>query len=142
MIQISIPALNAVRKMLKSIPADAGWAVKRQILISEKLMQVEMKRSMERTKKSTVGIKRTKTKLMHYPSLPGYPPAKDYGHLWAQIFVDPTELGGEVGAVPDYAAYLEEGTGRMAARPFMNPAAEKEVPRLIKRLREILGGGS
>ena len=37
----------------------------------------------------------------------------------------------------DYSVYVEYGTGRMAAQPFMTPAAAEESPRLQQALRKL-----
>lgn len=33
-----------------------------------------------------------------------------------------------VGATANYSRFVEEGTSRMAARPYMRPAVEREIP--------------
>lgn len=73
----------------------------------------------------------------HVPSAPGQPPNEDSGNLRRNI---ETEIGGpNLVTVTSYAGYsqaLEFGTSRMAARPFMRPAAERgrpEVTRLVGR---------
>jgi HK97 gp10 family phage protein len=37
----------------------------------------------------------------------------------------------------DYSIYLEYGTSRMLARPFMTPAAERVRQRFIRRMRNL-----
>lgn len=76
----------------------------------------------------------------HVPSLPGQPPNEDTGTLRRSI---ETRVGGPNlvivqagGGETDYAAFLEFGTSRMAARPFMRPAAEQnraEITKLVGR---------
>lgn len=73
----------------------------------------------------------------HVPSRPGEPPNEDTGHLRRNITV--TQIGPlhvRVSSNAHYSAFLEFGTSRMAARPFMGPAARakrKEVVALVKR---------
>lgn len=59
-------------------------------------------------------------------SAPGQPPAVDTGRLRNSIdyHVGTDAAGGyvDVGTSVEYASYLETGTSRMAARPFMRPA--------------------
>ena len=43
-----------------------------------------------------------------------------------------------VGPTTFYAPFLEYGTSKMAARPYLTPAIEKERPRLTKAIEEIL----
>lgn len=63
----------------------------------------------------------------HVASLPGQPPNADTHNLDRQIeseLVQP--LKAVVSSNARYSAALEFGTSRMAARPFMMPAAERE----------------
>jgi HK97 gp10 family phage protein len=43
-----------------------------------------------------------------------------------------------VGPSVDYGLYVEMGTRRMAARPYMRPAAEAVLPRYVDRLKVTL----
>ena len=40
----------------------------------------------------------------------------------------------------EYAPYVEYGTYKMAARPFLRPAYDKNIEKLDKKLKQILGG--
>jgi HK97 gp10 family phage protein len=65
----------------------------------------------------------------HRASAPGEAPAIDTGHLVNSIQIEKTGQAQRtitVGA--GYALALELGTRRMAARPSMRPALEKEYP--------------
>jgi HK97 gp10 family phage protein len=53
------------------------------------------------------------------------------GHLKASI----TENGGEVIADTDYAGYVEYGTRRSKAQPFLRPAKDASEP-IVKALAE------
>lgn len=54
------------------------------------------------------------------------------------------DLTAEVGPTANYGIYLEMGTSRMAAQPFMGPAADKHEPAFAQALEilaeEALGG--
>lgn len=70
-----------------------------------------------------VGKKRNKA---HQASAPGDPPAVDTGDLRSRIGVQKIKPGHyRVGTNLIYAPWLEFGTRRMKARPFMRPALEK-----------------
>jgi hypothetical protein len=59
-------------------------------------------------------------------SAPGEAPAMDTGHLANSIQKIKTQMGGAIVAVgADYGVPLEIGSRKMAARPFMKPAAER-----------------
>lgn len=72
----------------------------------------------------------------HVPSAPGEPPNEDTGTLRRNITV--TQVGPlhvRVASNAPYSAHLEFGTSKMAARPFMGPAArakKKAVVALVK----------
>lgn len=40
-----------------------------------------------------------------------------------------------------YALWVEIGTSRMAAQPYLTPAAMEEFPKMAQRLRKMVGGG-
>ena len=77
------------------------------------------------------------------PSAPGEPPRKQTGGLLASIRheVDPTSL--EILVIADHPAafYLEYGTQRMAARPFLRPAVVSFSGRAAQLIANRMGGG-
>lgn len=82
----------------------------------------------------------------HRASAPGEAPASDTGRLVNSIRTD-FDLGALVGKViasTAYAAYLEYGTAKMEARPYMRPALarkRKDVEATIAAaVRSALGG--
>jgi HK97 gp10 family phage protein len=83
----------------------------------------------------------------HVPSSPGNPPSADTHLLDRSIetaLVEP--LKAEVSANAPYAAALEFGTSKMAARPYMGPATarkRKEAVGLIRAaVSKVVAGGS
>ncbi|BAR47095.1 HK97 gp10 family phage protein [Methylobacterium aquaticum] len=63
----------------------------------------------------------------HVPSAPGQPPNADTHYLDRSIHVVKVEeLAAEVRVTAGYAADLERGNSKMAARPFMAPAVRQE----------------
>lgn len=73
----------------------------------------------------------------HKPSAPGKPPNNDTGVLAGNIETNQiAPLVVEVSSNAPYAAPLEFGTSKMAARPYMAPARDakrKEVTALVQR---------
>jgi HK97 gp10 family phage protein len=49
-------------------------------------------------------------------------------------------LRGVVGPSVLYGKYVEFGTRRMGARPYMRPAAEKNLPAFLSAVKSALGG--
>ena len=75
----------------------------------------------------------------HRASAPGKPPALDLGNLMSSIAskvtVGAAVIKGEVGSDIDYALYLEVGTHKMAARPYLRPAVRanrRKINRIFK----------
>ena len=60
---------------------------------------------------------------------------KDTGYLASSISVDfPGLLKAVFGPTANYAGYVEWGTSRMPARPYMHPATDRRLPGLLKAL--------
>lgn len=69
----------------------------------------------------------------HVPSKPGESPNRDTGTLQAGLSVRRTGLlSAEVRAETPYSAPLEFGSSKMAARPFLRPARDKEAAGAIR----------
>jgi HK97 gp10 family phage protein len=68
----------------------------------------------------------------------------DTGLLRDSIYADMDARGGTarrtltIGADAPYAAYVELGTGRAPAQPFIRPAVDKLAPVLTERLRAAI----
>lgn len=75
----------------------------------------------------------------HVASLPGEPPNNDTGVLAGNIRTTQTApLVVEVSSSAPYAAPLEFGTARMAARPYMTPARDKKRAEVTQKVREAV----
>lgn len=103
------------------------------------LVEREAKKSMKETMTWTmVGYGGHRGGHIHYPSIPGSPPAIDTGRLVQSIThrvenaFTPT---GYVGTKVDYGKFLETGTSVMAPRPWLGPALEKNR----EKIKEMLG---
>jgi hypothetical protein len=107
------------------------------------LVEREAKQSMYNTTTWTEhGYKRGNK--IHYPSMPGQPPAVDTARLVQSIThrientFNPT---GYVGTkLSPYPRMLEEGTSKMARRPWLGPALDKNRERIKELLGEAVSG--
>jgi HK97 gp10 family phage protein len=71
----------------------------------------------------------------HVASAPGQPPNQDTGVLAGNIeAVQTGPLTAEVSSNAPYSAPLEYGTSKMAARPFMRPARDRQA----KAVRDLV----
>ncbi len=79
------------------------------------------------------------TSAPHQASAAGEPPASDTGRLATNIFIkmDTDRLGADVESRAKYSEFLEFGTTKMAARPFMHPAAEANRPKIRRLVQQM-----
>lgn len=81
--------------------------------------------------------------VAHQASSPGQYPATDTGRLASNVRFELPQGGnmvGRVGTNIQYGAYLEFGTSRMAARPWLLPSFEKAKVGVTKELKAKLEG--
>ena len=72
----------------------------------------------------------------HVPSAPGEPPNEDTGVLRAGITSRKTgPLMAVAESAAPYAVPLETGTSKMAARPYMAPAALNKAPDFLQEVQ-------
>lgn len=79
-------------------------------------------------------------RIKHRASAPGEAPASDTGTLVRSIVinVDPIRLTASVGSNVLYAPYLELGTRRMKARPYLSRAFENKRSTILKIIKARL----
>lgn len=75
---------------------------------------------------------------VHKASAPGEAPATDTGRLASSIKVIHKELIGSVGSKLNYSFWLEYGTFKMGARPFLRPALEDNQKYILNRFTAAL----
>lgn len=75
----------------------------------------------------------------HLPSKPGEPPNEDSGTLRRGIVVTQiAPLRVRISSTAPYSGFLEFGTSRMGARPFMGPAARAKKPEVVALVRKAV----
>ena len=96
--------------------------------------------SINQGAKSGVLYEKYNPRRTHKASAAGEPPATDTGFLVNNIFlnVDTDGLGASVESRADYSSFLEFGTSKMAARPFMQPALEENKPKIKRLARQMV----
>lgn len=97
--------------------------------------------SINQGAKSGVTYELYKPRRTHTASSAGQPPATDTGFLVNNIVItmDTADKGLSVNVESraDYSSFLEFGTSKMSARPFMQPALEEnraKINRLAKQM--------
>lgn len=120
------PHSDRLKRMAQKTPKE----IARALYAGGQLIEVEAERSITAGSISGKG---------HIPSRPGEPPNADTRSLDLNI---ETEIGGPalvtVTSKAPYSAFLEYGTSRMAARPFMRPATEKNRAKVVKLVGDAL----
>lgn len=120
---------DALKKQIaKRLTTEAENEIKVRLFSSANLVEAEAKQSIQRGVKSGRVYKRRS--IVHQASAPGEPPASDTGFLVSNITKTAveksgTELSISVESKAPYSKFLEFGTRKMSARPFLQPALEK-----------------
>lgn len=81
----------------------------------------------------------TRGSVSHRASAPGQPPAIDTGNLIGSVHVDEiTPTQAILGVHAEYAEYLEFGTYKMEARPFLRPALDEHEGEIVAAVRDTV----
>lgn len=122
---------DAHLRRLKNLSDGAVKAAGRVVYVGSDMIRAEAFRSISAGSVSGKG---------HVPSRPGEPPNRDTGVLQAHLtnkLVSPVIA--EVRSEAPYAAELEFGTSRVAARPYMRPARDSQAPHIQKLFETEIG---
>lgn len=112
-------------KLARLAGAEIAATARKVLYVGSDMIRAEAFQSISRGSQSGKG---------HVPSAPGEPPNRDTGVLQAHIENKMTgPLEAQVSSSAPYAAALEFGTSKMAARPSIRPARDKKAPE-IQRL--------
>lgn len=95
-----------------------------------------------------LGLRRSAGKFIvgfgfHRASAPGQPPASDTGNLVNSVkgeaaTIDARGVHAKLRVNANYGQFLEEGTDRMAKRPYIAPAIRKEQPKFIRAVNNVV----
>ena len=126
--------LNKIGRDLLKTSVEIPNEITRELAVGANDIRNTIIRSMKDTKRAPWSYKRGRKK--HYPSAPGEPPAIDFGELVRSIMFDVRSMEIEIGswAGAPYAEFLETGTKKMKARPWLDPAVEKHRQAIIDRV--------
>lgn len=139
--EVKLEGLDRLASKSKIVSQIAQQEVRKALFASGAMVEKDAKESIAQGKKTGRVYKRGSR--THQASAPGEAPASDTGRLVNSINVRPAEgeLAVDVvagGGIVKYARMLEFGTSKMAARPFLFPALEKNKEKIRKRIEASL----
>ena len=132
-VKIKVKGLKKAQDALKSLEKDLEQPFREVILGGAQLIRGEAIRSIQTGPKSGRIYEKYNPRRTHKSSAPGQAPASDTGNLVSQIRVrqkNPDEVVVESNAL--YSSFLEFGTSKMLARPFLFPATERSRPKIVQ----------
>lgn len=137
-IRTKIIGKDRVFQKLAKVVVEQSAGMRRAIALSALDVATDARRSIQRGGRSGAPYVRYNPRRAGVASAPGEPPKTDTGRLVGSIFADVLESGleAEVGTGIKYGKFLEFGTTRMRARPWLMPAFERQKPRIRKRLEQ------
>ncbi len=119
-------------KALEKVKEDLEKDMKEVLLGGGQLIRGEAVRSIQQGSKSGKTYKRYNPTRTHKASAPGEAPASDTGFLVSNIRVKEEKDVVQVRSEASYSKFLEYGTSKMLARPFLFPAFEKRKPKIAE----------
>lgn len=128
---MSVKGKERVDRILRAMTDPANRRLVEQALfVGASEIAVEAQLSINRGSVSGKG---------HVPSAPGDPPNRDTGVLSGNIeALQEGPLRAIASSNASYSQPLEFGTSKMAARPFMRPAAAKVKPMVQKLVAQAI----
>lgn len=146
-IDIKVKGIKKALDSLKNLEKEIEVPLQEVILGGGQLIRSEAVKSIMSGPKSGRIYEKYNPRRTHTASAPGQAPASDTGNLVSQIQVkspNKNEVNVESGA--SYSKFLEFGTSKMLARPFLFPAFEKSRPkitqavfnRIVKEIKRLI----
>lgn len=139
-IRATVEGTQRLKAALARYEAESVDAIGDAVVTSALQIQGDAQRLIQRGTRSGQPTMRYKPKRQVTPSAPGEPPKTDTGRLVASIDIetDTDRLGAAVGTGLRYGRYLEFGTRKMAARPWLFPTFERLKPVITKRIANAI----
>jgi len=140
-VNVKIEGIDRLKRSTEALKKQVAVELSIGLEASARKIESEAKRSILTGIKSGKVYKRRT--VLHRASAPGQAPANDTGRLVNSFNME--YVRGTLQAIISagrgtvkYARMLEFGTARMAARPFLFPAAERSKAWISKRLSDAV----
>ena len=132
-IQVKVKGIKKAMDSLKSLEKDLEAPFREVILGGAQLIRSEAVKSIMQGPKTGRIYEKYNPRRTHRSSAPGQAPASDTGNLVSQIRVREENkdlIKVESNAL--YSSFLEFGTSKMLARPFLFPATERSRKKIAQ----------
>lgn len=135
---MTVHGADRLIKKLTQLPLEARAGIGRALTISVVEMDALAREKIQGGGRSGQTYRRGR--LTHQASAPGEFPKTDRGQLVASLFfkVGADKLRATFGSALVYARYLEYGTSRMAARPWLRPTFRAKESAASRRVAEAV----
>ena len=131
-VSIKITNLEQTLKQLENLESSMEKPLEEVLFGGGQLIRSEAVKSIQTGAKSGIVYQKYNPRRQHRASAPGQAPASDTGNLVSKIIVKKEAGEVKVQSNADYSKYLEYGTSKMLARPFLFPASEKSTAKIIQ----------
>ena len=131
-IKFKVSNLKKVLSQMDKLEKDMEIPFQEIVKGGGQLIRGEAIKSIQTGAKSGVMYQKYNPRREHRASAPGQAPASDTGNLVSKIIVKNNKDEVRVQSNANYSKFLEFGTSKMLARPFMFPAKEKSKKKIIQ----------
>tara|TARA_Y100000114_G_C11608696_1_gene254013 strand:+ start:42 stop:491 length:450 start_codon:yes stop_codon:yes gene_type:complete len=144
-IEVKVKDINKVLGRFKKLDKDLEEPFREVVKGGGQLIRGEAVKSIQTGMKSGRIYEKYNPRRTHKASAPGEAPASDTGNLVRNIRVEQkTKDIVNVESRANYSKFLEFGTSKMLARPFLFPAFEKSKSKILqatfKRVQKAIDG--
>ena len=142
MADLRVDGLPETKRALQAVASYTEAEVKEAVRVTALGIMADAVRRIQRGPATGRLYQRYKPRRQHRASAPGEAPQSDTGRLAGSVQVDNRGEVADVGTNLDYGEYLEHGTTKMAARPWLFPAAkrwQRKFQQLLERAIQRAG---
>lgn len=135
---MSVRGADKLMRQLKQLPLDARAGIGTALAGSVVVLDAYAKQKIQGGGRSGRVYRRKSGS--HQASAPGEFPKTDTGQLVSSLFfrVAADKLSAFFGTKLAYGRYLEFGTSRMRARPWLRPTLQANADAITKRVRDAV----
>jgi HK97 gp10 family phage protein len=133
-ISIKVSGLEKALEVLRKAETELQEPIKDTLKGGAQLIRGEAIKSIQSGSKTGRTYKRYNPTRTHRASAPGEAPASDTGNLVSNIMVQDKGDSIEVQSNAEYSKFLEYGTSKMEARPFLFPAYEMSREKIVQAI--------